>query len=177
MQITTNRLRIRPYTLADAPFLLELLNSPGWIENIGDRKVYDIPAAEAYIQEKMLDSYAAYGHGYYLVELRADDTPIGTCGVGQRDYLDHPDIGFAFLPEHTGRGYAYEATRSLLSYARSIFQMPRMLAFTLPSNERSIRLLKKLGLRPVHPFHLPGDPEELLLFDDAPGESTRTGDG
>jgi RimJ/RimL family protein N-acetyltransferase len=163
--LTTSRLLIRPYTLADAPFILQLLNSPGWLKYIGDRNVHSVVDAEMYIQEKMLNSYKAHGHGYYLCERLHDGSPIGTCGVGQRDYLDDPDIGFAFLPDYTGQGYAFEATKALFEYAQQELGMHKMLAFTLPTNQRSVHLLEKIGLHAVRTFQLPDDEEELLLFE------------
>jgi len=53
----TKRLLLKPTGIEDAPFILSLLNTPSWIENIGDRNVHSITAASKYIQEKMLPNY------------------------------------------------------------------------------------------------------------------------
>ena len=37
--LETERLRLREFTLNDAAFIIELLNSPGWLQFIGDRNV------------------------------------------------------------------------------------------------------------------------------------------
>ena len=50
----TERLHLRPTSLEDAPFIYELLNSPKWIQNIGDRIVKSIEMAREYIEVKMM---------------------------------------------------------------------------------------------------------------------------
>ena len=65
----------------------------------------------------------------------------------KRDYLEHFDIGFAFLPQHSGKGYAYEAANEVLSMAGLNPEYATVLAIAKPDNVRSISLLTKLGLR------------------------------
>ena len=55
---TTERLILQEATLKSANFLLKLLNSEGWIKNIGDRNVKTIKEAENYLKEKILPSYS-----------------------------------------------------------------------------------------------------------------------
>ena len=64
----------------------------------------------------------------------------------QRDYLEHPDIGFAFLPQFSGNGYAFEATKTVLEALIEQENLSHILATTIPENVRSILLLKKIGL-------------------------------
>lgn len=148
--------------MLDAPFVFELMNSPGWLEFIGDRGVDTVEKAEAYIE----DRYLKYenGLGNFLVTLSSSAIPIGTCGLYQRDNLDHPDLGFAFHPDFMGKGYAFEAASAIMEYATESLKLEKVLAFTLPENERSINLLKKLGFKQEGPYRLADDSEELLLF-------------
>lgn len=162
--IQTPRLILRELTPDDAPFMLELLNSPGWLTYIGDRNIYNVEDAQMYIEVKNIPSYQQHNFGFYAVELRDDQVVIGTCGMAQRDFLDDPDIGFAFLPEYTGKGYALEAAQAVMEFAQQDLGLQRILAFTLPVNKPSIRLLEKIGLRNVGTINIPDDPEELLLF-------------
>ena len=99
-----------------------------------------------------------------MVELKSDKTPIGMCGIINRDTLDHPDIGFAFLPEYTGMGYAFEMAGATLTFAKEILKIPVLCAITVPENKSSIKLLKKIGMEFQHRFSMPDDPEELMLF-------------
>jgi RimJ/RimL family protein N-acetyltransferase len=108
--------------------------------------------------------YARLGFGLYLVELRDGAIPIGICGLIKRDSLDDVDIGFAFLPEFRGKGYAQESALAVLALARSKLAMTRIVAITSPRNRRSIRLLQKLGLTLEQEVDLPRDGGKSLLF-------------
>lgn len=147
----STRLLIRPLTLGDAPFMLEQLSQPSWLENIGDRGVASAEDAAAYIESRILAQYRTLGYSINLVQLKATAEPVGVCGLVQRDYLPHPDLGFALLERHWGRGYTAEAGRVVLEHARQCLGIRDVLAITLPSNERSARVLMQLG------FHLQDD--------------------
>lgn len=152
--MTTNRLVLRPLALSDADFMLELLRSPGWLRFIGDRNVHNRADALVYIQ-RILDMPQAQ---YWTVFQRDSDTPIGVVTQLQRDYLPHPDLGFAFLPAYAGQGYAYEAA---FAFIQTITPNP-LLAVTLPDNQRSIQLLERLGF--VLQSEIEQQGERLLVF-------------
>ena len=160
----TKRLILRPATIDDAPFILELLNSKGWLDNIGDRGVYTLDHARNYITEKCLPAYEVPGCGPMLCVLKTDGTIIGNTGVYDRPGLDRPDFGFAFLDEYHGQGYAYEASVSNLAFAVAHGQI-ELLAITLPTNKPSLNLLRKLGFeQEPELIRIPGDDEELVLL-------------
>lgn len=141
--ISTQRLSLDLLTTSDDEFILELVNSRGWIEFIGDRNVHSKEDAIAYIN-KILHSPNIY---YWVTRTRDSNTPTGIISFLKRDYLQHFDIGFAFLPEFMGKGYAYEAAKAVLSMVRTQPGYETVLATTIPGNESSIRLLTKLGLQ------------------------------
>jgi RimJ/RimL family protein N-acetyltransferase len=158
------RLRLRRFAPEDAAFILELVNQPEWLRHIGDRKVRDIEAARAYLQNGPLAMYARHGFGLYAIELNSGGTPIGMCGLLKRDTLPDVDIGYALLTAHVGHGYALEAAGACVDLARRQFQLPRLIAITAPDNARSAQLLVRLGMRLERRF-LHGDPaEELCLY-------------
>nr|WP_082034358.1 GNAT family N-acetyltransferase [Cohnella kolymensis] len=107
--LETERLILRLQTIEDAAFILELLNDPSWVSYIGDRGVRTIDDARNYILKGALDMYARLGFGFYMTELKDGGIPMGICGLVKRDFLEDVDIGFAFLPDFTGKGYAVEA--------------------------------------------------------------------
>ena len=74
------------------------MNDSAYLEYIGDKGVKTVADAETFLKNVAMKSYDENGFGHYVVELKSDGTPIGTCGYVNRDELDHPDIGFAFLP-------------------------------------------------------------------------------
>lgn len=162
MTITnTNRLNIRTFELTDSPFILELLNSPGWLQYIDDRGIKNLTDAEDYLLIGPMKSHAEKGFGLYMVELAETNTPIGMCGLIKRDSLEHIDLGFAFLPEHIGKGYAFEASEAILQYAKDLGHN-RVLAITLPANTSSITLLSKLGFEYEKPLVM--NNETLSLY-------------
>jgi RimJ/RimL family protein N-acetyltransferase len=163
MVLHTERLRLRRMTLDDAPFMLVLLNDPGWHRFIGDRGVRTLEQARAYIDSGPLAMHARYGFGFDIVELKDSACPIGVCGLAQRDFLDDVDIGYAFLPEYGGHGYALEAARAVLAQARAL-GLARLLATVRPDNSASIRLLEKLGMRSTRMITAPGSERQLQLF-------------
>lgn len=165
MQILeTERLQLRPFSLEDGEFILELLNTEGWIKYVGDRNVKTIEQARAYLENGPLKSYRINGFGLSLVQLKADNKPIGMCGLLKRDYLDHLDIGFAFLPGYMGKGYAYEVARKIIDDGFARLHLEKILAITLPENFSSVRLLKKIGFEYVKKIITPDTGEELLLY-------------
>jgi RimJ/RimL family protein N-acetyltransferase len=162
--LSTPRLVLRELIPADAPFILVLLNDPDFIRFIADRGVRSVDDATRYIEQGPRAMYARHGIGLMLVELREGGLPVGICGLLRREGLDDPDLGFAFLPEHRGKGYAAEAARAALAHGRGELGLGRILAITSLDNDASGRLLEKLGFRLEEIVTLPGDPEQLRLY-------------
>jgi len=165
--IETGRLSLRQLTADDAEFILELLNEPPFIQNIGDRGVRTQADAALYILNGPVASYEKHGFGLYLVELKTSRVPIGICGLLKREFLDDADIGFAFLRRFWSQGYAYEAASAVMEHGRNILGLKRILAVTAPGNPSSIRLLEKIGLRFDKTIGMPGAEEPSRLFTSA----------
>lgn len=165
LPIETERLFIRPMQTDDAAFILELLNEPDFLENIGDKGVRTLEDALGYIQSAGWDNYRKHGFGMNTVELVDASTRIGICGLLQRETLDHPDVGFAFLKAFHGLGYATEAGRGMVEVARSVFGLQKVCAFTAVTNEASVRVLMKLGLQGGEHRHLSDDGPEIRYFE------------
>ncbi len=139
---STDRLSIEPLTENDHQFIFELVNTEGWLTFIGNRNITSPAAASDYIL-RILDNENVC---YWVVRLRENQVPLGIITFIQRDYLEHPDIGFAFLPNFSGNGYALEATKAILDALVERENLTRILATTIPENIKSIHLLKKIGL-------------------------------
>ena len=162
--LETERLRLRELTLDDAPFILRLLNDPAWLEFIGDRGVRTVEAARDYLSAGPLKMYREHGFGLWLVETKSDAAAAGICGLLKRDALGDVDLGYAFLPEFRGRGYAHEAAAATLQHGRRVHGLRRIIALTAPGNARSIQILAKLGLRYERTLTLPPAARESQLF-------------
>ena len=137
----TPRLTLQELTENDAGFILDLVNTAGWLKFIGDRKVRDKIAAENYIQ-RIISNPAIH---YRVVALTDTQTAIGVVTFIKRDYLDHADIGFAFLPAYSNQGYAFEACKVVLNDLLQQKGHSAVLAVTLKENTGSLKLLNKLG--------------------------------
>jgi RimJ/RimL family protein N-acetyltransferase len=148
----------------DAEFILRLLNEPSWLRFIGDRGVRTLQDARDYILTGPVEMYARLGFGLYLVELKEGGSPIGICGLIKRDFLDDVDIGFAFLPEYWGQGYAYESASAVMAYGQRVLGLKRIVAITASDNHSSARLLEKLGLRFEGLVRYPDDGLNIRLF-------------
>jgi RimJ/RimL family protein N-acetyltransferase len=168
--IQTDRLVLRWLTTEDAAFIHELLNDPDWLRYIGDRGVRTLEDARNYLLQGPIAMYAQAGFGLYRVELRESRVPIGICGLLKRDALEDVDIGFAFLPQFRGQGYASEAAAATLAYGKRTLGLSRIVAIVSPENHLSIRLLGKLGLRFEQSLRLAGGADEVYLFGPGPEE-------
>ncbi len=148
----------------DAEFMLSLLNTPGWLKFIGDRNVKTLKDAENYITEKIVKCYEEHGFCPYVVKLKNNNVPVGICGLIKRETLDDIDIGFALLPEHAGKGYAFESAAEVLSHAKINLGIIRIVAITNEENTDSKKLLEKLGLKFEKTICFPNDKKPLLLY-------------
>ncbi len=163
-RIETERLILSEFSVNDAPFILEMLNDPGWLQFIGDRGIRTLEDAKDYIIEKLQKSFEEQSFGMLLVKLKDSEIPIGTCGLLKRDYLDDMDIGFAFLPAYRGKGYAFEAASATIEWGKKMLGVKRVLAFTDMNNRASIQLIKKLGMQYERNFKIPNDDDDLELY-------------
>lgn len=144
--LETNRLTLREIVKSDDEFILDLLNQPSFIANIGDRNVRNLQQAREYIESRFTKCYRENGFGLYLVGLKNGD-PIGICGFVKRDSLPDPDIGFAYLPQFCGVGYALESAQATMEFGRKTLKLGRVVAITTQDNHRSQNLLNKIGFK------------------------------
>lgn len=162
--LQTARLTVRHFERADAPFILELLNEPSWVQFIGDKGIKTLADAERYIQDVLVAMYARLDFGLYLVQLKASGESLGMCGLVKRASLEDVDLGFAFLPRFWGHGYAYESSAAVMSHAKMSFGLDRLVAITLPTNQAASTLLRKLGFNFERMFTATASGEELTLY-------------
>lgn len=154
----TSRLELRELKLSDSNFILELLNTPKWIRFIGDRNIRTPEDAIAYTQKVISNSTITY----WVIYLKSQAVPAGIISLVKRDYLQHPDIGFALLPEFENQGYASEATKFILDHLAQSKLYSKIQAITVKDNAQSIQLLQKLGFQ--FDTELERDKEKLLVF-------------
>ena len=160
----TERLLLRPMSLHDAAFIFQLYNSPKWLQFIGDRNLRNTEDARVYIKDRMLPQLYELGFSNYCVIRKVDNVKIGACGLYDREGLQEIDLGFAFLPEFEGKGYASEATMKLVEAAKNVFKLKTLQAITRLDNTGSQKLLEKLSFEHTENIKIPRDPAELMLY-------------
>lgn len=161
--LETDRLVLRRFTLDDAEFIFRLVNDPSWLRFIGDKNVRNLEDARRYLREGPLDMYERYGFGLYRAEERDSGIAAGMCGLIKRDTLPDVDVGYAFLPEFRGKGYAFEAASAVLAHGNRVFGLQRILAIVSPDNAGSIRVLEKAGMKFERVLEIkPGDPVKVF---------------
>ncbi len=164
-ELITPRLRLRRITLDDAELVMRVMNTPGFIRFVGDRGLREVEATRNFLQTGPL-AQADDRLGLWRVARKEDDVAVGAVTLLQRPFLDAPDLGYALLPEHERRGYAFEAAAALRDHARVTLGFDPLYALTSPDNDASIRLLGKLGFAFVRLMQTPthSGPSRLLLY-------------
>jgi RimJ/RimL family protein N-acetyltransferase len=159
----TERLYLAEATVDDTAFLLELLNSEGWLTFIGDRNVRTEEDARDYLETRIIKSYSG-GIGMHNVVLKSTGELLGMCGLIDRPTLEGIDIGYGFLPQYMGKGYAFEAASAVMAFAKNDLKLTEVSAITTQDNFRSQRLLEKLGLSVVKTYNEEGTNEPMFLY-------------
>ncbi|PHS15395.1 MAG: hypothetical protein COA86_13980 [Kangiella sp.] len=169
--IKSTRLVIREFNHEDAEFIIKLLNEPSFIENIADKGIKNQQDAIKYLNDGPIASYKKFSFGLWLVELlpeahsKRNPIPIGMCGLLKREELEDVDLGYAFLPNYCGKGYAEESAKVVLETAKKQFNLNRVVAITKVGNQSSEKLLGKLGFNYEKRLQLYGDENKYFSLD------------
>ncbi len=162
--IESERLILREFSHEDAVFIVELLNTEGWLQYIGDRNVHNEDQALDYLESGSIQSYQTKGFGFYGVILKESLKLIGMCGFIQRENATDIEIGYAFLPTFQQKGYASEAVKATLAYGFESLKLERIIAVARANNFSSIKLLEKLDFIHEKNYYNEEQNEELALF-------------
>lgn len=155
--IITERLTIREALSSDADTFARLLMDPDVRAHLGGAVAAEDVADRV---ERMP------GRGVFLVETSAASTPIGLVHVG-RHRTGAIELSYEFVPEMWGRGYALEACRPILRWARDrVAQGGPVIAVTQVANARSVALLTALGMSERERFVEFGAEQVLLVTPD-----------
>ena len=150
--LETDRLLLRNFTPDDAHLIYTLNLNPEVTRYTHD-PVKDIAHAQQILEQVILPQYALYNHGRWAVHVKPDLTFIGWCGlkfVSRDEQSGRPeneiDLGYRFIKESWGNGYATEAAYACIKYGFEKLHLQRIIGRALPGNTASIRVLEKCGL-------------------------------
>ena len=146
--IETERLLLRTFTVDDAPLIYELNLNPDVTRYTGD-PVKDLHHAQLILEQIILPQYALYNHGRWAVHIKPDMEFIGWCGLKNRPERNEIDLGYRFMKNAWGKGYATEAAFACLRYGFEKLNMQRIVGRAMPQNVASLRVLEKCGMQYV----------------------------
>lgn len=139
--ITTERLRLRPATMADVDFWVELHADPEVNKFVG---AYTREKAETRLRG-IEDSWAARGYGLCVVESLATGEALGRSGLNWWEQFGESEVGWTFRHEHWGHGYATEAARAVVDWGFNTLELKRITAMIHAGNKASIAVAERLG--------------------------------
>lgn len=144
------RIDLCAFRTTDTNAVMRLMNEPGWLRFIGDRQIRNESDALRYLNSAGALEVVSIDPGFLgLVAVWERDRValVGLLSLLQRDYLDSPDLGFAFFEACSGRGLAQEASQLFIDTLIDRDALPKLHAITVPENRRSIVLLERLGFQ------------------------------
>lgn len=117
--------------------------------------------------------FKLYGFGLWAVELLTTGRFIGFIGLNVPSFESHftrgsfpaVEIAWRLDYDYWGKGFASEGARAVLRYAFQQLSLPEVVSFTVPSNQRSRRVMARLGMtcNPADDFDHPSLPVKSPL--------------
>lgn len=159
--ITTERLRLRPATMEDVDFWVDLHADPEVNRFVG---AYTPERAEDRLR-RISDSWAARGYGLCVVELLDGGEAIGRSGLNWWDEFGETEIGWTFRREHWGRGYATEAAQAVLDWGFGRLELDQITAMIHADNQASAAVAERLGFTPRREDVVLGKPCTVWALD------------
>ncbi len=145
--LETDRLLLRPLADQDLEFVYRHFSDPEVTRYLLDEE----PVRTLQQAREIIDFYAepsSKSYNRWIILRKSDELPIGTCGYhkwAKRHF--RAEIGYDLSPAAWGQGYMHEALRAALRHGIEGMGLNRIDALVYTENDRSIRLLQKLGFQ------------------------------
>ena len=182
----TERLRLRTWDAEDEQRFFDIMNKERVMRWLGGRQTTQEWRAAF---QRLSDYQRDFGHTFWIVERKSDGEILGFCGLkrinapGAGEITGEFEIGWRLREEAWGQGFAKEAAIASLDLAFDRFGAPHVIALTVPGNEASQGLMKRLGMTRREDldyvdtrFEHPGDlnPSIVYRIDAADWQRART---
>jgi RimJ/RimL family protein N-acetyltransferase len=150
--LETPRLLLRTFRRDDLPLYADLNADPEVARYLGG----PISAEESdAIAEWAQELHGREGIGLLAVERREDGAFLGMCGLHHfHAYPDEVEVGWRLARSYWGSGYATEAATAWLEHGFTLIRLPRVISITEPENERSLAVMRRLGMNFDHEAEL-----------------------
>lgn len=137
--VVTERLVLRPWTMAEAGAVLAGTRAPYWAG--------DFPAEGDRVVAGLFDQHPAWlgAYGHRLIIERDSGLAVGSIGLFWPPSEGVLEIGYGIVASRRGRGYAPEATQALAGFALTAPDVHTVSADVELSNPSSVRVLEKAG--------------------------------
>jgi ribosomal-protein-alanine N-acetyltransferase len=153
LRLTTERLVLRPPTLDDLPAWHAIYLDAEEVWYGAPRSSLDENRTRL---ERQIAHLEQHGFGMCAVELAASGETIGTAGLQHLEDGPEIEVGYRFLKEHWGHGYATESARASIAFGFDELGLDRIVAVALPENRASRRVLERCGLSEIGLVHAYG---------------------
>ena len=87
-----------------------------------------------------------FGYTLWAIELKKTNQLIGFIGLNYTDWMNKTEIGWRIGSQYWGKGYATEGAKAAMKYGFNKCGLKEVVSFTVPMNERSINVMKKIGM-------------------------------
>lgn len=167
MKLETARLMFRPLVASDDVHLFELDSNPEVHTYLGNNPVTGIQQVHDAVTN-IQAQYQEFGIGRMATLLKDTGEFIGWAGLKrERNVNGHEvfyDLGYRFMPQYWGKGYASEAAAFFVKYGFEVLKLDTINAYADADNEASRRVLEKAGLKFVEFFNDEGTEEAWYVI-------------
>ncbi|MGQ9368866.1 GNAT family N-acetyltransferase [Azospirillum sp. A39] len=125
-------------------------------------KVWTVPDTAAFL-DRLMRHWDRHGYGVWILRDRTDGAFVGRAGLRRMpiDGSDETELLYACMPERWSRGYTSEAVAAIVRLAFERLRLRDLVAFTLPGNAASRRVMEKAGFAFERDFIHAGLPHVL----------------
>ena len=155
--LETRRLIIRKFKPTDLASLIDMFTDPEVMRYIGPRRAMTEHETEKWLSNILRKQDVELTR--YAVALKATDDLIGVAGLHDEDEVK--DFGYYFRRSFWGQGYAQEACSAIINYIETTLQIRDYQIFIADENMNSIKMIKKLGMRPMRSIKKSGEQGHL----------------
>lgn len=149
LPIITERLTLRKITIDDIDNIFQLDSNPDVMKYVGVPPV-KLKEESAKMIENIINQYKNNGTGRLAVSEKESNQFIGWCGIKLltdkvNGFKNVYELGYRFLPEFWGKGYATESALASLDLGFNQLNANKIYAYADIDNESSNHILTKLG--------------------------------
>lgn len=160
----TERLLLREFTLDDAEAYWPLVSLPEVLRHTGELPRTSLDEVHQTLLDRPIRDYSVHGYGRMACIEKGSGRLVGFSGLKYLEDLQEVDIGYRFLPDCWGKGYATESARALMQHGMLEHGITRVIGLVEPANVASVRVLTKLGLTFERRIRPDGCASELELY-------------